>query len=208
MVYTGRTTKVFLGVLRFSKIYLSSEIGAKLRLRAAYFLRGRTFYSWLVTTYSLLLTRYFFLVTRYCLLVTCCLLLVIRYFLLASRSFLPVTSYYHFVLFYGKLFVRSSFDKIHKSSLLNCVSYVPTCQRALLLTWSHANMPYMLACSRANMSCVLTCSPANLSCVLTCSRANVPYVLTCSRANVPCVPKYSRAITSDNKSNVSMACFT
>ena len=46
---------------------------------------------------------------------------------------------------------------------------------------------------------------------LTCQRALRAYVLTCLaclRAHVPCVPKCSRAITSNNKSKVSMTCFT
>ena len=45
-------------------------------------------------------------------------------------------------------------------SLLNCVTYVPTCQRAL--------RAYLLLCERV-------------------LRAYVPSCLTCSRADVPCV---------------------
>ena len=57
------------------------------------------------------------------------------------------------------------------SSLLNCVSYVLTCQRAL--------RAYMLNCQRALRAYVLTC--------LECLRVHVPCML--------CVPTYSRDIT-------------
>ena len=72
-----------------------------------------------------------------------------------------------------------------KLSLLNCVPYVPTCQRALLLT-----------CSRAK---VQACLRANVSCVLTCSRSNVPCVLF--------VPTCSRTVTTNNKNKFSIICF-
>ena len=68
------------------------------------------------------------------------------------------------------------------TSLLNCVPYVLTCQRALRATCLRADASYVLTCSRVNMLCVLT-----YSCV-----------------NVPCMPKCLRAITSNNKNKFSM----
>ena len=67
-------------------------------------------------------------------------------------------------------------------SLLNCVPYVLTCQRALRATCLRADASYVLTCSCANMLCVLT-----YSCV-----------------NVLCMPKCLRAITSNNKNKFSM----
>ena len=75
-------------------------------------------------------------------------------------------------------------------SLLNCVTYVLTCQRVLrasVLTYQRALRAFVFPCLRANVFCVHTCSHANVSCVL-----------TCSRASVPCVPVWSRAIISNN----------
>ena len=72
-------------------------------------------------------------------------------------------------------------------SLLNCVPYVLTCQRALhayVLTSSRANMPCVLTCSRAYVSCMLTCSCVNVPCVLTWLCVNLPCMFMCSRANV------------------------
>ena len=63
-------------------------------------------------------------------------------------------------------------------SLLNCVLYVFTCQRACVLKCSRANVPCVLTCSGANVPCMLTCPRANVPCVLSCTRANVFYVLT------------------------------
>ena len=102
-------------------------------------------------------------------------------------------------------------------SLLNCVPYVRTCERANVLCAlksSCPNVPCVHECSRATVPCVLTCSCANMSCALTCSRANVSCMLTCLHANVPCVLTCSRVlraqliITSDNKNKLSMTCFT
>ena len=85
------------------------------------------------------------------------------------------------------LWTSTSNDITRNGSLLNCVPYVPTCQRAL-----RAYVPCVLTCSRPNVSCMLTmCSGANVSCVLKCSSANVFCVLTSSRAlraNVPYMP--------------------
>ena len=56
--------------------------------------------------------------------------------------------------------LHDTVNKYNNTSLLNCVPYVLTCQRAL--------RAYVLTCQ-----CAL---------VLTCSRANVSYLLMCSRA--------------------------
>ena len=67
-----------------------------------------------------------------------------------------------------------------KMSLLNCVPYVFTCQRALCAyvpTCQGALRAYMLTCQRALCAYVLTC--------LVCLRANVPCMfcmLMCQRA--------------------------
>ena len=63
---------------------------------------------------------------------------------------------------------------IFKSSLLNCVPHVLTCQRVLC-----AYVPTHPACLRAHE---LTC--------LACSRTNVSYMLTCQRALRACVLKF------------------
>ena len=95
-------------------------------------------------------------------------------------------------------------------SLLNCVPYVLTWQRALrayvptCLACLGAHVPTCLACSRDNVPCVLTYSGANAPCVLTCSRANVPCVLTCSRA-LRALRAY--VLTWHNKNKFSIASF-
>ena len=106
-------------------------------------------------------------------------------------------------------FISSSDFLNIPQSLLNCVPYVPMCQRAFralvptCLACLHAHVLTCLACLHAYVPWVLTCSPANVSCVFTCSRVNVPCVLTWSSANVPTC---SRAITT-NKNKLSVICF-
>ena len=69
-------------------------------------------------------------------------------------------------------------------SLLNCVPYVLTCQRALrayVLTYQRTLLAYVLKCQRALRVHVLTCQLAWRAYVLKCQRA---YVFTCERAYV------------------------
>ena len=69
-------------------------------------------------------------------------------------------------------------------SLLNCVPYVLTCQRALrayVLTCQRTLLAYVLKCQRALRVHVLTCQLAWRAYVLKCQRA---YVFTCERAYV------------------------
>ena len=76
-------------------------------------------------------------------------------------------------------------------SLLNCVTYVPTFQRAL--------RAYVLAYQRPLRAYLLTCQRALCAYVLTCQRA--------LRAYVPFVSMCSRAITTNNKTKFSIICF-
>ena len=62
-------------------------------------------------------------------------------------------------------------------SLLNCVPYVLTCQRALRAC--------MLTCQRVLRAYVLTCQHALRAYVLMCQSALRAYVQKCFRANVP-----------------------
>ena len=102
-------------------------------------------------------------------------------------------------------------------SLLNYVAYVLTCQCALrayvlranlscVLTWSRINVPCMLTCQRTLRAYVLTCQHALLAYVFICQRVFRVYVLTFSRpASFAC--SRARAITTNNKDKVSIACF-
>ena len=65
-------------------------------------------------------------------------------------------------------FKNTYLDLIDFRSLLNCVPYVLTCQRAL--------RAYALTCQRFLRAYVLTSQRANVSCVLTCSRALRIYI--------------------------------
>ena len=76
-------------------------------------------------------------------------------------------------------------------SLLNCVTYVPTCQRAL--------RAYVLAYQRPLRAYLLTCQRALCAYVLTGQRA--------LRAYVPFMSMCSRAITTNNKTKFSIICF-
>ena len=73
-----------------------------------------------------------------------------------------------------------------KESLLNCLTYVLTCQRVL--------RAYVLTCQRilrAHVGTCFACLRVHLPCVLACSRAFCAYVLcvfTCLRGNALCVP--------------------
>ena len=67
-------------------------------------------------------------------------------------------------------------------SLLNCVPYMLTCQRALRATCLRADASYVLTCSCANTLCVLKCQRVSMPYVLTCQYALRAYVLMCQRA--------------------------
>ena len=75
------------------------------------------------------------------------------------------------------------------TSLLNCVSYVPTYQRAL--------RAYVLTCQRALCAYGSCC---NVPCVLSCSRAGVFCMFKCSRGNSwnsvvhSCISPYKRKL--------------
>ena len=92
-----------------------------------------------------------------------------------------------------------------KMSLLNCVPYVFTCQRALCAyvpTCQGALRAYMLTCQRALCAYVLTCLVCLLPTCLAC--------FACSCANAPCmlcVPMCPHTITTNNKNKFSITCF-
>ena len=65
-------------------------------------------------------------------------------------------------------------------NLLNCVSYSPSCQRAL-----RAYVPRCLACLRDHVPRCLPCLRAHVPTCLTCLRAHVPTGLACLRVYVP-----------------------
>ena len=98
-------------------------------------------------------------------------------------------------------------------SLLNCVTYVPTCQRALrayVLAYQRPLRAYLLTCQRALCAYVLTGQRALRAYVLTRQCALRAYVLKCQRAlraYVPFVSMCSRAITTNNKTKFSIICF-
>ena len=76
-------------------------------------------------------------------------------------------------------------SKTKNTSLLNCVPYVLTCQRAL--------RAYVPRCQRALRAHVLTCFACLRGYVLTCLACLHAHVPTCLRAHVPCVLKCSNA---------------
>ena len=99
---------------------------------------------------------------------------------------------------YNFMILRSDF--VNSASLLNCVPYKLTCQRAL-----HA---YVLKCLRALRTHVLTCQRALRAHVLTCQRILYVYVLICQHAlRILCMPTCSRAITTNDKDKFSITCF-
>ena len=115
-------------------------------------------------------------------------------------------------------------EKQFPTSLLNCVPYVLTCQRALsayvpiYLACLHANVPTCLTCIMcleclrvlcAYMLMCLACLRAHMTC-LACLCAQAPTCHACLRAHMSCMQTClacSSAITTNNKNEFSITSF-
>ena len=118
----------------------------------------------------------------------------------------------------------SQHSSMHFMSLLNCVpylftreralrAYVPKCQQALrayVLTWQCAFRASVLTCQRVFCAYVLTCQRVLRAYALTCQHVLRNYLLTSQHvlhAHVLTCLACSQVITSNNENKFSMTCF-